>query len=216
MYKAMNLAALVMMAAACGTADATTGATDTTSGSSSSLTTGAGGGRGGHRAPPQEAIDACASLAADAACTFTMNGHTITGTCRGPADKPLACAPDRGPGGPQGPEGEHRAPPQEAIDACATLAADAACTFTKDGNEHAGTCRGPAGKPLACAPDCAGSPGDEPPAPPQEAIDACASLARDAACSVTLDGNTLDGTCVGPDDKPLACMPEGFGPPPRR
>jgi hypothetical protein len=59
------------------------------------------------RMPPQEAIAACASLALDAACTFTFDGRPHEGTCRrGPGGEgPIACAPDRRPGGPGGERG---------------------------------------------------------------------------------------------------------------
>ncbi len=50
-----------------------------------------------------------------------------------------------------------------------------------------------------------------PPTPPQEAIDACNGLTAGAACTVAIDGMTIDGTCV---DIPLGlvCTPPG-GPP---
>ncbi len=52
-----------------------------------------------------------------------------------------------------GQAGEHRGPPPAAIDACKSLAADAACSFTdKKGNEHDGVCRAPQDQPLACVP----------------------------------------------------------------
>ncbi len=77
--------------------------------------------------PPKEAVDACASLAADATCAFDIDGHHVTGTCKhgpsfggtlvpgcdasllrcgrvgdqshsGPEGQgPLACAPDHPP-----------------------------------------------------------------------------------------------------------------------
>jgi len=104
-----------------------------------------------HRPPPQEALDACESLAAGDACAFAHDGHDISGTCKnGPeGDGPLACAPDRPP------------PPQEAFDACASSAAGDTCAFTIDGHDVTGTCKtGPDGNgDLACAPD-------QPPPPP--------------------------------------------------
>ena len=97
------------------------------------------------RAPPQEAVDACARLAVDQACRFTFDGRDHEGVCRrGPDGQgTLACAPRQGP------------PPQEAVAACATLAADQACQFTFDGRPHEGICRsGPDGRgPPACAPN---------------------------------------------------------------
>jgi hypothetical protein len=96
------------------------------------------------RAPPQEALDACSSIAVDEACRFTFEGRAHEGVCcRGPGGQgPLACAPRRGP------------PPPEAVAACAQLAADQACQFTFDGRHHEGVCRrGPDGQgSLACAP----------------------------------------------------------------
>lgn len=56
--------------------------------------------------------------------------------------------------------------------------------------------------------------------PPPEAIEACAELALDDACSVTLRGELKEGICfAGPDNKgPLACRPDDapdhHGPPP--
>lgn len=43
--------------------------------------------------------------------------------------------------------------------------------------------------------------------PPQEAFTACQSVNRGAACTLTTPRGTLTGTCGGPEDKPLACMP---------
>ncbi len=60
------------------------------------------GGPGGHRGPPpQEALKACEGKSVDAPCSFTHDGHEVTGTCFTPAsDKPLACRPSGPP--PQG------------------------------------------------------------------------------------------------------------------
>lgn len=95
--------------------------------------------------PPHEALDACASLAAGAACSFDADGHHVDGTCRTSPDGqgPLACAP------------QHRPPPPEALDACASSTAGASCVFTIDGHDVTGTCRTPpdGDGPLACAPD---------------------------------------------------------------
>lgn len=49
--------------------------------------------------------------------------------------------------------------------------------------------------------------------PPAAALEACASSVQSDPCSFEgRDGETLDGTCEAPADKPLACRPEG-GPP---
>jgi len=53
--------------------------------------------------------------------------------------------------------------------------------------------------------------------PPQEAFDACKSLSEGAACSVTFQDRTMNGTCrKGPrGESELACVPERApGPPP--
>ncbi len=156
--------------------------------------------------PPAAARDACAQLDADAACSISIDGHSIEGTCRrGPgAADPLACAPAHLPPFP------HR-PPREALDACAQLDADAACSISIDGHSSEGTCRrGPgADDPLACAP--AHLP-PFPDRPPREALDACAALAPGAACGFDLRGQSLTGTCWSPDPRaPLACAPAGAG-----
>ncbi len=52
--------------------------------------------------PPQAAIDACQNLSSGASCSFTLEGQTLTGTCRAPQGKPLACMPDHMPPRPQG------------------------------------------------------------------------------------------------------------------
>lgn len=51
--------------------------------------------------------------------------------------------------------------------------------------------------------------------PPAEALEACASSVQGDPCSFEgRRGEQLDGTCEAPDDKPLACRPEGA--PPKR
>jgi hypothetical protein len=48
-----------------------------------------------------------------------------------------------------------------------------------------------------------------PPAPPQEAIDACKGLAQGASCAVsTPDGMTITGRCDTPPGQMLACIPQ--------
>jgi len=60
-----------------------------------------------------------------------------------------------------------------------------------------------------------------PPAPPAEALQACASIQVGATCSFTSpDGRQVSGTCRnGPRGETAACMPDGLhhghrGPPP--
>ena len=75
---------------------------------------GQGQGPDGHRGPPPEALGACKSLAAGAACSFTSPRGPETGTCFAPEGKPLACRPKHGPGeggkGTQGQQGAGQKP----------------------------------------------------------------------------------------------------------
>jgi hypothetical protein len=51
-----------------------------------------------HRSPPPEAVQACSGLQDGAPCSFTHNGHEISGTCRtGPDGKGPACFPSHPP-----------------------------------------------------------------------------------------------------------------------
>ena len=184
---------------------------DGTGTSQSAISTGTDGGGGpgrGHE-PPAEALAACSGLAKDADCSFDLSGKTITGKCVSAdpdgADA-LACMPPP------------PVPPQETIDACAGLVEDADCTFTiGDGKETiSGKCHtaGPDGV-LACG-GRGGEDRGKPPAPPQEAIDACAGLTEGAACSVAIpDKDAIAGVChAGPDGTGiLACAPPPPAPP---
>ena len=53
---------------------------------------------------------------------------------------------------------EHRGPPAEALAACKSLAAGAACSFTSPHGAETGTCGAPEGKPQACRPAHGGKP----------------------------------------------------------
>jgi hypothetical protein len=100
---------------------------------------------GKHRGPPPEALEACSGRATGDTCSFSHDGREVAGTCRAGRDGSgqVACAPER----------PHRAPPPEALSACANSAADAACSFSIEGRTVDGTCRqGPDGAALACAP----------------------------------------------------------------
>jgi hypothetical protein len=58
--------------------------------------------------------------------------------------------------------------------------------------------------------------GPRPPAPPREAVTACAGMAVNDACQVTVHGRTESGTCATFGDT-LACRPARMpphGPPP--
>ena len=51
--------------------------------------------------------------------------------------------------------------------------------------------------------------------PPRVAVEACANAVPGDACTFEgRRGESLQGTCWAPQDKPLACRPEG-APPPR-
>jgi hypothetical protein len=91
---------------------------------------------------PKEAIAACASLQAGDACTVTLGGNTLDGTCAKTPDDVLACRPSRPPG-----------PPHEAIEACASLQAGDACTVKLGDREMKGTCASAGNDVLACRPE---------------------------------------------------------------
>lgn len=173
-----------------------------------------------HRGPPPEAIDACKSLAENAACSVKFGDKSVEGICsKGPGDSTtLACKPANMPPPPDRPH--RRGPPQEALDACKSLAENAACSVKFGDKAIDGTCsKGPDGSAtLACKPSNMGPPpgGRGHRGPPQEALDACKSLAENAACSVKLGDKTLDGKCrKGPGDSAtLACAPANMPPPP--
>lgn len=48
--------------------------------------------------PSAQALAACQKLAAGAACSFSGERGTATGTCWAPEGKPLACKPANAPG----------------------------------------------------------------------------------------------------------------------
>ena len=51
--------------------------------------------------------------------------------------------------------------------------------------------------------------------PPEVAMESCSSSVQGDPCSFEgRRGDTMEGTCEGVDDKPLACRPEGA--PPKR
>ena len=51
--------------------------------------------------------------------------------------------------------------------------------------------------------------------PPQESLDACATGSAGGACAFDIDGHHITGTCrQGPDNGPLACVPDHPRPPP--
>ena len=51
--------------------------------------------------------------------------------------------------------------------------------------------------------------------PPEVALEACAAAVQGDPCSfIGRRGEALGGTCEAPEDKPLACRPEGGPPPP--
>lgn len=53
-------------------------------------------------------------------------------------------------------------------------------------------------------------PSEAPLQPPPEALQACRSLAKGAACEVSTPRGKLQGRCGAPDGKPLACVPKGM------
>ncbi|MBE2248676.1 MAG: hypothetical protein IAE78_03930 [Myxococcus sp.] len=172
---------------------------------------------GPRRGPPPEALAACTGLVEGAACGFTHDGRNMTGACRaGPAAQALACRPEGKPGG-----HHHGPPPAESFAACQGQAEGAACSFSVESKNVAGTCRsGREGAPLACRPE--GKPGGHHHGPPPaESLAACQGQAEGAACSFSVESKNMAGTCrSGREGAPLACRPEGkpggrhHGPPP--
>ena len=58
------------------------------------------------RAPPPEALEACAALSEGAACTVSLGDRELQGLCRaGPDRAAVACLPDRPEHGRRGPRG---------------------------------------------------------------------------------------------------------------
>lgn len=145
-------------------------------------------------APSQAQVDACAGLAAGAACSLTSTDGqvSVAGTCRETLDGlSLACGHNP------------PAPPAPLVDACTGKAAGAGCTVAEpDGDSHAGTCvTARDGSTLVCG---------RPHAPPQVAVDACSGKAAGDACTMPgLASATVDGTCsTGPAGSGvLACTP---------
>jgi hypothetical protein len=67
------------------------------------------GQRNGRRGPPQVAIDACESLTAGDACSFTgRNDEQMSGACFAPQDRELACKPEGHEGRKGGQSGKGR------------------------------------------------------------------------------------------------------------
>lgn len=64
--------------------------------------------------------------------------------------------------------------------------------------------------------DDANKPRREHRGPPEAALEACSGAVQGDPCSFEgRRGDTLEGTCEAPAEKPLACRPEG-GPPKRQ
>jgi hypothetical protein len=133
-------------------------------------------------APPPELVLACTGKAAGATCQVAEPfGNTRDGLCVTARDgATLVC-------------GRVQVPPQGAIDACATLAAGAACAMPGHGGMGAasGICSlGPASTgPLACAPQKDLLPHGEA---------ACAGLTAGATCTLGRRHESVSGTCVAP------------------
>lgn len=154
--------------------------------------------------PPPAALEACRGLTSNAVCSVSgPRGERIAGHCRAPEGAPLACAPDHRPPGPP-------PPPREALEACRSQRAGAACAFPgREGERVTGRCESPPGLPLACRPD-------HPPPPPPEALAACEDTAAGDACIVETPRGAIEGTCRELREGPSACVPNDAPPPPPR
>ncbi len=143
-------------------------------------------------APADLQVAACDGKAAGDACLLTSpSGVAVDGTCRATLDASVvACAPNP------------PAPPAELVQACAGKALADACQVTEPfGDTRSGTCvTARDGTTLVCGRDRS---------PPQAAVDACASLATGAACTMAGHGGMAParGVCsLGPASTgPLAC-----------
>ncbi|HEV8677341.1 MAG TPA: YHYH protein, partial [Candidatus Paceibacterota bacterium] len=69
------------------------GAAGTSNQDAASGQTGAQQGAQNGGTPPMAAISACANAQAGASCSFTDQGHSVSGTCKSPPDQSLACVP---------------------------------------------------------------------------------------------------------------------------
>jgi hypothetical protein len=141
--------------------------------------------------PPQGLIDACVGKAAGDSCSATLGDHQFLGTCAtAPDGVTLACLPSSG-------EGDHVSP-REAI--CQGQDRGSLCTFSpgSSGMTQHGTCRPDDEGNLACLP----------PAPPQDAVDACTGLTAGDTCSFSWHGFTVSGTCRALEGgSTLVCAP---------
>jgi hypothetical protein len=176
-------------------------------------------GRGrGRRGPPPQAIEACASSAQGASCSFEGFRGNVQGSC---IDHPrvdgLVCAPEgrRGPWGKRPGRRGHRGPPPQAVEACADAAEGATCSFNGFRGNVEGTCIDhPRVGGLVCAPE--GRRGPWGPGhrghrrgPPPQAVEACASSAAGAACSFQGFRGNVEGSCIDhPRADGLVCAPE--------
>jgi hypothetical protein len=95
--------------------------------------------------PSPEMVEACNGSAAGDACTVTLKGQTLDGTCRpGPtSEAPLACFPKGPPPG---------VPMREAVDACNGRAAGDVCSVALTDRSIDGTCQVDPHQSLVCLP----------------------------------------------------------------
>ena len=168
--------------------------------------------------PPQGLIDACVGKATGDACSATLGDRQFTGTCALAADGvTLACLPshhrgdgdddddDDDQGEDDDDDGDHHHGDGLREAACEGLPAGALCSVTIGDRTERGLCRhdddeddDDQGGELEC----------RPPAPPQEAIDACTGLASGDACSFPFRDMTVSGACRPlPGGATLVCAP---------
>lgn len=156
--------------------------------------------------PPQALIDACTGKADGDSCSVTFHDRTFTGTCgTAPDGVTLACMPQK----------EQEQSPR--VEACVGKEAGASCSVHRDddeGDDDQGDDDGDDehgdddAKQGVCRPNDEGVLACLPPAPPQEAIDACAGLMVGDMCSFPFGGQVLSGACRAlPDGATLVCAP---------
>ena len=148
--------------------------------------------------PPQVLIDACTGKAEGDSCSVTFHDRAFTGTCgTAPDGVTLACMPQK----------EREQSPR--VQACVGKEAGAPCSVhgdDDDGDDDQGD--DDDAKQGLCRPDDEGVLACLPPAPPQEAIDACAGLMVGDMCSFPWGDQVLSGACRAlPDGATLVCAP---------
>lgn len=178
--------------------------------------------------PPAALTTPCVGKASADSCSLTdPKGNTVTGTCQTTPTNVLVCRPTA------------PAQPPSVSSPCSGKASGDACSVTFGDQTITGSCAAPTGGPGGGGGATGGTSGNggnntntntntgngpalicvlPPPPPPQALVDACTGLATGAACSATLNGHALTGTCQTPPNATVALRLQAppAGPPPRK